>query len=246
MSFFSACLQLSGNLLRLTHRTTKEKITDMKKLIVALTMLAAFALPQQAAAQKHHTAVQKHQPDTTAIDAFSDTTDVDSVDTATAVTPRQSFTMNIGTNDDDDDFFDGWGYEMSKGLVGTIGILLILFVVCPVSIIGLICYFIYRYRKQRLQLAEMAMKNGQAIPEDSKPHRERTSEDYWRMGIKNVALGLGGAVFFFFLDGVGVLVGLALAFAIYGVGQMVIAKTSPTTKAHEENSGSDLLSEKDF
>lgn len=210
-------------------------------------MLATTALAIEAAPQKSGKVAHRQQADTTAIDVFSDTTSIDSSSAAaadtTAATPN-NFTVNIGGSGLND-MLDSMGETPEYMFV--LSILIILFVLCPMAIITLICYFIYRFRKQRLQLAEMAMRNGQPIPEDTKPKRVETADDYWRSGVRNVAVGLGLAVLFYCVFGFGVFVGIGLFVAIYGAGQMVIARTTAQKKSGDNATETATdITEKDF
>lgn len=222
---------------------------DMKHFLVALTMLAALGLPAEAAAQKHrHTprtaAVAQQQPaDTSAIEAFSDTMGVDTDTTASAQSP--TFQMAID-QDDIDDIKDSFG-EIGSSFLFVICIVAIVCLFSPLAIIGVICYFFYKSRKQKLKLAEMAIKNGQPIPQDLRNDKPRTPEQYWQSGIKKVAIGLGLVVLFAVGFDSWALASIGIVVAIYGAGQLVIAKTTAKEKyGSEERNGSTDLSDNDF
>ena len=102
----------------------------------------------------------------------------------------------------------------------------LLFLLAPlVAFIFLIKYFINRHNK-RVELAEKAIENGVPIPEAAKPLKSESPEYYWKRGIRNVSLGVGMAIMFAFVDGSGFLVGCSLLLACYGIGQLVISKTT--------------------
>ena len=109
---------------------------------------------------------------------------------------------------------------------------IIIFVIAPLLILFLIFYFIYKYRKQKLQLAETAMKNGQPIPVNITSKAKSTDEDTWIKGVKKVALGAGLIACCWILDfELGIAAGYIFLF--YGIGLMVIAKT--TTKKEDKS-----------
>lgn len=228
----------------------------MKQLLTALTMLAALGLPADTAAQTHrhtprHAAVDKPQTaDTSAIEAFSDTTGTGNDTASTAAVPAASprtpsFQVDID-HDSLDEMNEGLN-EMGKNIFGTVAILLILFVFSPVAIIGLICFFIYKLHKQKVELAETALKNGQPIPQDLRNDKPKTPEQYWQNGIKKVAIGLGlVALFAVGLDS-WALSSIGFFVAIYGAGQLVISKTmAKKEKAGETPDSTDDLAESDF
>jgi len=197
----------------------------MKRLLTALAMLATLTAPQGMAARAH-----AQQPsDTMAIEAVSDTTDDEPIDTAMMITPN-SVTFN--TDFDVDDLLHGFD-RMFGGMAFTLTVLFILFIIAPIAILGLIGYLIYKNRKQKIQLAEMAIKNGQPVPNDTKPDKTKTPDDYWKAGIKNLAIGLGMAAACYFI-GLDILTAIGLFIAIYGAGQMATAKTSVSKQSRDE------------
>lgn len=153
------------------------------------------------------------------LEAYSDTTEVYDTDSATT----QSYQFNID-EDGMDRMTRGFSW-LADGLIGTLLIFLIIFVFSPVAVIAVICYFIYKNRKQKMQLAEMAMKNGQKIPEDIVSRRRQTDDEQWSKGIKNIFLGLGLVCLFAFM-GFDTGKGIACLVICYGVGQAVIARTT--------------------
>ena len=93
--------------------------------------------------------------------AFSDTTsaaaqDQDSMD--------EEYTYQYSSDNDIHELKEVMN-ALGPSLFMPIIIVAIIFVVAPVIIILIICFFIYKNRQQKLKLAEMAMKNGQPIPD---------------------------------------------------------------------------------
>lgn len=69
------------------------------------------------------------------------------------------------------------------------------------------------------------MATGQPVPDGVKPRDGRSDEALWQKGVKNVSLGIGLALFFYFL-GASPLVGIGVLVACMGGGQIYIAKKS--------------------
>ena len=154
----------------------------MKKLMLFLSIAAMLAMPMtmDASAQSHrHTprtsakvtvnnnganvsATIADNDTTTAVVAYSDTTSAADADNDTA---DNDYQYSYDSHDDN--------VKELKDVMNAIGpmfmvpmvIVAIIFLVAPAIIIFIICYFIYKNRQQKLKLAEMAMKNGQPIPD---------------------------------------------------------------------------------
>lgn len=192
----------------------------MKRLLLSLAVAAALAMPQTAEAKKSVTAAQTQQVDTTAIVAYSDTTDTADIDTAMMVAPNLPMSVNINTGNLDD--FFSTAVKATDGLLSAVMLMLLLFIGLPVACLILVGYLVYRHYHQKLKLEEMALRGGQPMPQAKK----KTPEEQRRDGIRNVAIGLGLAAFFYCVFGTGILMGIGLFLAIYGGGQIAMAKTS--------------------
>ncbi len=133
-----------------------------------------LAAQQPAMAQNHRstprTAAQaKSSDDTTALEAFSDTTGTSSVVDDTVQSTYSTYHVSIDQDDVDPKFFgiiDSMFESLAGGMMLALIITVIIFVIAPLVILFLIFYFIYKYRKQKLQLAETAIKTGQQISID--------------------------------------------------------------------------------
>lgn len=184
---------------------------------------SAYAKAQQkkAAAKKQPVAdgAQADEP-VDELEAYSDTTEVYDADSSTA----RSYQLSID-EDGMDRMVRGFSW-LADGMIGTLFFLLIIFVFSPVAIIAVICYFIYKNRKQKLQLAEMAMKNGQKIPEEALPRQVQGDDELWQRGLKHIFLGIG-LIFLFAFMGFDTGIGVGGLMIFYGLGQAVIARTSP-------------------
>lgn len=214
---------------------TYNKIRYMKKYLIALAMAASTlcgnAVSAQPSAVAQHVKVSVTQAgDTTGIEAYSDTTAADS----DFVPQQATYSVNM-----DSDSFDSALRDMiesSTDLFGVFSILLLLFVLAPAVILGLLFYFIYKIRKQKVRLAEMAMEKGQPIPGGIVREGLEPAEQVWRNGIKNVSIGLGLCCLFGIMN-YELCIGLAILLTFYGVGQMVIARTSASKKGRDCSDG---------
>ena len=207
----------------------------MKQYLIAIAMVLALSTNANATAQKHrHTPRTEQVSDTVkhnqdAIEAFSDTT---------------ATTNSNATDDDDNTTYrhrvvveDEDAEQVVKGIFGDMdgaafmGLLIpILAIVCvgfllPVILVLLVFYFINRNRKEKYRLAEMAIKNGQPIPDallkDSK--NDDWDSTSYNAGIRQMFTGVGLAIFLGIVAGeVGFGIG-ALVFFI-GLGKWYIAR----------------------
>jgi hypothetical protein len=196
----------------------------MKKTLIAMMMLLTLSMGVQAAGQKHrHTPREQEElVDSTSkggIDVFSDTTSVD-----TAVNNYNDW------DDDESDiierkishFIDTMDSKDFLGAFVALGVLLILFVLAPFVIIVAIFYFINKNRKDKMRIAEMAMQQGQPIPEQLLEDNNTVSDEYQK-GLRQCFVGVGLMVFLGLTAGeVGFGIG-ALVFCI-GLGKIVAGK----------------------
>jgi hypothetical protein len=199
----------------------------MKKTLVTMMMLMALLMGAEAMAQNHrHTPrAQEELVDTSkqgAIEVYSDTTTV--ADSASASAVSDSW-------DDEDEFYyhtfkDLVGDMDSKDLTGIaviLGSLFILFVMAPVLIIIALFYFINKNRKDRIKLAQMAVQQGQPIPEQLLENNPDTVNDEFQKGLRQCFVGVGLMIFLgLTAHEVGFGIG-ALVFCI-GLGKIVAGK----------------------
>ena len=210
---------------------TKEK-RNMKQYLIALTMMLALHANASSVQPQHRHHAQVVAVDTTAqdgVEAYSDTTSTDLAGTEDSVytynTSSNSFDIDTGTED-----------FIKKLLGGTIGVggviiavlvslALLICVLAPFIIVILIIRYLINQHNNRISLAEKAMETGQPIPDDLKPVATESPEYYRRKGIKNTAIGVGLAIMFA-IWGSDMLAGIGVLIACWGIGQLVIAKTS--------------------
>ena len=147
--------------------------------MLLLSVATLLAMPMTDASAQSH----RHTPRTTAnvtvnkngakvsaaidndtingVVAFSDTTSTTAQDEDSQ---DEEYTYQY-SSDDDLRVLKEVMNNLGTAVFLPIALVAILFVVAPVIIIVIICYFIYKNRQQKLKLAEMAMKNGQPIPD---------------------------------------------------------------------------------
>ena len=102
----------------------------------------------------------------------------------------------------------------------------LLFLLAPfIAFIFLMKYLINRHNK-RVELAEKAIENGVPIPDEVKSVKSESPEYYWKRGIRNLSLGVGCAIMFTLWGDANFFVGISLLWAFYGIGQLVISKTT--------------------
>ena len=207
-------------------------------------MLLVLGMTTEAVAQKHRHTPQSQQAelvDSTSnngVEAFSDTT---SIDTGTVTKHRSTVTVTTQTSPwssktttyevDDDDVsgvMDRIFTNFDKGIAGmffVLMVLLIIFVISPVLIIVALFYFINRNRKEKMRLAQMAMQQGQPIPEQLLNEQPGTVDEEYKKGMRQCFVGVGLMIFLGFAAGtVGFGVG-ALVFCI-GLGKVFVSKTT--------------------
>lgn len=209
----------------------------MKKVLFTLTLLLTLSMGLQAAGQKHRHTPRKEQVDSTnqgGIEVFSDTT---SADTATVtrkvtVTTRTSPWSTTSTTYDVDvddlesivgSLFSQMDGKDFAGMLFVLGVLFILFVLAPVLIIIALFYFINKNRKEKMRLAQMAMQQGQPIPDQLLNEQSTDINDEYQKGLRQCFVGVGLMIFLGLTAGeVGFGIG-ALVFCI-GLGKIVAGK----------------------
>lgn len=214
----------------------------MKKVLFTMALLLTLSMGMQAAGQKHRHTPRQEQVDTTnngGVVVFSDTT---SSDTVTATKHNAKFTVTTRTSPwststttyemDDDDFgnmiSNVFGEMKGKDIAGmffVLCVLLIIFVLAPVFIIIALFYFINKNRKEKMRLAQMAMQQGQPIPDQLLNNSPTDADGEYQKGMRQCFVGVGLMVFLGYAAGqVGFGIG-ALVFCI-GLGKVFASKTA--------------------
>lgn len=221
----------------------------MKKGIFVLTLLLTLGMTVPTMAQKHrHTPRGTELVDTTkhnsAVDAFSDTTSVDTLyDNGTS---HHSHSVSIDWDGDEDveealtKVFESIGEDskLATGLIIAVVAIVVIFLLAPILILLLIFYFVNKNRKQKMKLAQMAMEKGQPIPEQLIETPKEEVGDEYQKGLRQCFVGVGLAIFLGYAAGeIGFGIG-ALVFFI-GLGKVVAAKTA--AKKNDLNDNNDLI-----
>ncbi|SEF41208.1 hypothetical protein SAMN05216354_0302 [Xylanibacter ruminicola] len=208
----------------------------MKKYLFAIAMVLALGMNVEAAAQKHRHTPRTEQVDSTknkqnAIEAFSDTTAVADAQDA----EDDSYITSRHRSHDDADrivhsVFSGLGNDEILGMGFVLLIILTIFLFAPIGIIIAIFYFVNKNRREKYKLAQMAIQNGQPIPDDVlKEKQDDWDRSDYQTGVRQMFTGVGLAIFLGIILGkLGIGIG-ALVFFI-GLGKWYISRKSNFTE----------------
>ena len=205
----------------------------MKQYLIAIAMVLALSSNANATAQKHrHTPRTEQVSDTVkhdqgSIEAFSDTTAAKTNSNVDA-DDDYKYEHHVTVEGEDAEQIVKSVFENMGGAFVLIPILAILCFgfLLPIVIVLLVFYFINRNRKEKYRLAQMAIQNGQPIPDELlKETYSPTNSKEYNDGIRQMFTGVGLAIFLgIILDELGVGIG-ALVFFI-GLGKFIIARQS--------------------
>jgi len=197
----------------------------MKKYLIILSALLVLGANNPVAAQDKKSAESTELVDSTSkdqLEAYSDTTDVADT-TLVSSSHRIGGYSNAGSVLND--VFDNIGVEGMMGMAFVLMIIVIIFVIAPVIILALLFFFIYKNRKQKVRLAEMAMQKGQPIPDQLLVEHRETDNDLWQKGLRQTFLGVGLLAFFGYV-GSTLGIGIGILVTVIGLGKLAIVKTS--------------------
>ena len=199
-------------------------------------MVLTLSMNADAAAQKHRHTPRTEQVDSSknkkdAIEAFSDTTaaDADDAEDDKYISYRRGTSYSSRDAEDVKQVLEGVGSVLQPGMVMGIVAIVIIFLVAPILIIITIFYFINKNRRERYKLAQMAIQNGQPIPDQIlNEQKAEIDNNEYNSGLRQIFLGVGLAIFLGIVAGkIGFGIG-ALIFFI-GLGKVIIAKKSDPT-----------------
>ena len=185
---------------------------------MTMALLLTIAGGIQAAGQEE----LKDSTSKNAIELYSDTTSTslsataadDSQDDTTMGAPSPLINQWVNKLDSDD----------IAGMLFILAIIFIIFVLSPVFIIIALFYFLHKNRKDKMRLAQMAIQQGQPIPDALLKEADLDQNDYQK-GMRQCFVGIGLMVFLGYAAGhVGFGIG-ALVFCI-GLGKVFASKTS--------------------
>lgn len=230
----------------------------MKKSLIVITMLLALGMSAGAASQKHrhHPQTAAVQVDSTAVpetvEAYSDTASTTTMNEA-ADEDHKAYIRDAFSDSDADMFdrlFGGNEFIALAGMVFTIFVLVIVFLLSPILILITVFYFINKNRRERYKLAQAAVEHGQPIPdgliagqkkakqakaEENASNASGANEDY-TTGIRQTFLGIGLMIFFVYL-GVSVGIGIGALVTCIGLGKVFVSKTSKKNDLLNDNVG---------
>lgn len=193
-------------------------------------MVLTLSMNAEAAAQKHRHSPRTEQVDSSkskkdAIEAFSDTTAEDAEDDK-YISYRRSTSYSRRDAEDVKQVLEGVSSMVDSGMIIGIIAIVIIFLIAPLLIIITIFYFVNKNRRERYKLAQMAIQNGQQIPDDILKEKEDDwDKNDYQSGMRQIFLGVGLAIFLGIVAGkIGFGIG-ALVFFI-GLGKVFIAKRS--------------------
>ena len=201
-------------------------------------MMLVLGMNAQAASQKHRHTPRTEQVDSTknnqdAIEAFSDTTSTaeDDAEDDKYISHRHRTTYTTSSDVKElKEVMEGVGGIFGPMLAVGIVAFVVIFFLLPLLIIVTIIYFVNKNRKERYKLAQMAIQNGQPIPDDILKNQTSSSmsgNDY-QTGVRQMFTGVGLAIFLGLIIGkVGIGIG-ALVFFI-GLGKWFIARQNGDT-----------------
>ena len=202
----------------------------MKQCLIAIAMVLTLSMNANATAQKHRHTPRTEQVDTTknnqdAIEAFSDTTNAANAEDAEDdqyIESRRSSTHHVSGITSG--IFDNLDGDDIAGMIFVLLVILIMFLAAPIGIIIAIFYFVNRNRREKYKLAQMAMQNGQPIPDQLlKENATVASKDDYDTGVRQMFTGVGLAIFLGLIIGkLGIGIG-ALIFFI-GLGKWFVAR----------------------
>ena len=208
----------------------------MKKYLIAIAMVLTLGQNAEAVAQKHRHTPRTEQVDSSknkkdAIEAFSDTTsaaDAEDAEDDKYITYRRGTTYSTSSDVHElKEVMESVGGIFGPMLAVGIVAFVVIFFLLPLLIIVTIIYFVNKNRKERYRLAQMAIQNGQPIPDDilkSKVSSSSGDNDY-QTGVRQMFTGVGLAIFLGIIMGkIGIGIG-ALVFFI-GLGKWYVARQS--------------------
>ena len=203
----------------------------MKQLLISIAMVLTLSMNAEAAAQKHRHSPRMEQVDSSkskkdAIEAFSDTTAAEDAEDDKYISYRRRTSYSGSDAEDVKQVLEGVSSMVDSGMIIGIVAIVIIFLIAPLLIIVTIFYFVNKNRRERYKLAQMAIQNGQQIPEEMlKEKQDDWDKDDYQSGMRQIFLGVGLAIFLGIVAGkIGFGIG-ALVFFI-GLGKVFIARRS--------------------
>lgn len=186
---------------------------------MTLALLLTIAGGIQAAGQEE----LQDSTNKDAIELYSDTTSTsqtataadDSLDDTTVQDPSPMINQWINKLDSND----------IAGMLFVLAIIFIIFVLAPVLIIIALFYFLHKNRKEKMRLAQMALQQGQPIPNKLLNEGPTDINDEYQKGLRQCFAGIGLMFFLGYAAGeVGF--GIGALVCCIGLGKVVASKTA--------------------
>jgi uncharacterized membrane protein len=216
----------------------------MKQFVIAIAMVLTLSMNANAAAQKHRHTPRTEQVDSTknnqdAIEAFSDTTAVaanaDDAEDDEYISRRHRSSFEFSG-------WDGFDGKDIAGIIFVLSVVAIIFLIAPIAIIVAIFYFVNKNRREKYKLAQMAMQNGQPIPDQLLKENTASAmvnKDDYNTGLRQMFTGIGLAIFLGIIIGkLGIGIG-ALIFFI-GLGKWFVARQARNDAPMDHNNYDNL------
>ena len=204
----------------------------MKKVLITLTMLLALGTAVPAAAQKHRHTPQQELVDTTSKDAVEVYSDTTSAAQATSDVDDWTDEQDEAFDSSVTSIFTSMDAKDMGGMLFVLSILFLLFVLAPVAIIIALFYFINKNRRDRMRLAQMAMQQGQPIPERLLEEQAGGADEEYQKGLRQFFVGAGLMIFLGFAAGeIGF--GIGALVACIGLGKIAASKIGNKKKADD-------------
>ena len=211
----------------------------MKKYVIAITMMLTFGLSAGAASQSHRHTPRTEQVDSTktkdAVEAYSDTTSVadeENTEEEEYTTTHRSRTVSYSV-DGEDVLKNLLGGLLGSTVAFSVIAIVVIFLLAPLLIIIAIFYFVNRNRRDKYRLAEMAIKNGQPIPDQIlNDKKDEWDKNDYQSGIRQMFTGIGLAIFLGFAAGK---FGFGALVFFIGLGKWFIARQSGNNRNNSNN-----------
>jgi len=221
---------------------------DMKEYLFAIVLMFTLGQNADAASQKHRHTPRTEQVDTAknkqdAVEAFSDTTSAAESDDAEDdkyITYRHGTTYSSSDAEEFRQVIDGVGGLVGSTVAISIVAIVVIFLLAPLLIIIAIFYFVNRNRRERYKLAQMAIQNGQPIPDQIlKDKVDDWNRSDYQAGVRQMFVGVGLAIFLGIIIGkIGIGIG-ALVFFI-GLGKWYVSRQSRDNQNIRNNNQSNI------
>ena len=188
---------------------------------MTLALLLTIAGGIQAAGQEE----LKDSTSKDAIELYSDTTATTQPATADDDEDCQDDTMVHNPSPLINQWINRLDSNDIAGMLFVLANIFTIFVLAPVFIIIALFYFLHKNRKEKMRLAQMALQQGQPIPNKLLDEGPADIDDEYQKGMRQCFVGVGLMIFLGYAAGqVGFGIG-ALVFCI-GLGKVFASKTA--------------------